>query len=448
MEKFIINGGKPLHGEVTVSGAKNVALKALVAACLTSEEMVINNVPLISDFFVMVDIIKHLGGTVIIEDHTAKIQMKDLDKEKISLERAAEIRTSSMFIAPLLARLGNAVIPNPGGCRIGARPIDRVVNGLEALGAHVDYDSDDGYFHASVKREDGKKRLIGAQYRFDKPTHTGTETLLIAAALAEGETILENAALEPEVDELIGFLNSMGAHVERRENKTIYVKGVETLHGAIITIGPDRNEVVTIAIAAILTKGDVFIKGIAKTGLQEFLDELDKANAGYEIKEDGIRFFYKGELKPTHITTAPYPGFMTDWQSPWAVLMTSANGESTLHEAVYESRFGYVSELLKMGARIALFQPQVENPETFYNFNLSDDKKDAPHAITIHGPVSLHNAVVQISDLRAGATLVLAALAAKGETVVLGLNHLDRGYEQFEKRLTHIGADIKRVKEF
>lgn len=445
MEKFIINGGKLLYGEVSVSGAKNVALKALVAACLTEEEVVIENIPLISDFFVMIDIIKHLGGIVRIDGHTATVQMRDLQKEKISLERAAEIRTSSMFIAPLLARLGKAVIPNPGGCRIGARPIDRMVKGLEALGATVDYDSTDGYFHASVQTD--TKRLQGATYRFEKPTHTGTETLLIASSLAEGETVLENVALEPEVDELIGFLNQMGANITRAEDKTIHIKGVSKLHGATIRIGPDRNEVVTLAIAAILTGGDIFIKDITTVGLQAFLEALDVANGGYEVADNGIRFFAKGPLKPTQVTTAPFPGFMTDWQSPWAVFMTAAEGTSTIHEAVYESRFGYVSELLKMGARITLFQPDVENPETFYNFNLSDDQKNAPHAIKVHGPVTLHNAVVKMSDLRAGATLVLAALVAKGETVILGLHHLDRGYEQFETRLRSIGADIQREKD-
>lgn len=445
MEKFIVNGGKKLQGKVTVSGAKNTALKAVVAACLTQDEVTIRNIPLISDFFVMTDIVKHLGGEVKIKGHTAHIRMYRLSNAKISLEKAAEIRTSVMFIAPLLARLGKATIPNPGGCRIGARPIDRVIDGLGKMGVDIFYDSTDGYFHAQVLSTNEGKKLQATTYRFEKNTHTGTETLLIASVLAKGKTVLENAALEPEVDELIGFLNQMGAKIQRKKDKAIEIEGVEKLHGAEITIGSDRNEVVTIAIAAILTKGDVLIEGINKTGLEAFLDQLSLANGGFAEQADGIRFFYKEPLKPTNVVTAPYPGFMTDWQSPWAVLMTLAHGESTIHETVYESRFGFVGELGKMGAHITFYKPEVSNPHTFYNFNLRDDEKDAPHAIRIKGSVRLHNAAVQITDLRAGATLVLAALAAGGESAIFGLDHLDRGYEIFEDRLKSIGADIKRV---
>lgn len=444
MEKFIVKGGKKLQGSVRVSGAKNVALKVIVAACLTDEEVTIHNIPLISDFFVMVDIVKHLGGTVHIDEHTIRIQMKNFSKDKISLEKAAEIRTSVMFIAPMLARLGKATIPNPGGCRIGARPIDRVIDGLQKMGIDIVYDSTDGYFHAHILPENNNK-IQGVRYRFKKNTHTGTETLLIASVLAEGKTILKNVAMEPEVDELITFLNQMGAKIKRKEHKIIEIEGVEKLHSATITIGPDRNEVVTIAIAAILTKGEVLVEGIDKTGIEAFLQQLTLAHGKFEEKSEGIRFSYDGHLLPTNILTAPYPGFMTDWQSPWAVLMTMADGESTIHEAVYESRFGYVAELNKMGADIKFYQPSVANPHEFYNFNLTDDKKNAMHAIRITGSVQLHNAAVQITDLRAGATLVLAALAAQGESIIFGLEHVDRGYEQFEERLQSIGADIKRV---
>lgn len=444
MEKFIIKGGKKLQGKVRVSGAKNVALKAIVAACLTEEEVTIHNIPRISDFFVMVDIVKHLGGSVHIDGHTLRIQMKKFTTDKVSLEKAAEIRTSVMFIAPMLARLGKATIPNPGGCRIGARPIDRVIEGLQKLGVDIVYDSTDGYFHAHILPEHNNV-LQGTMYRFEKNTHTGTETLVIAAVLAKGKTILENVAMEPEVDELIAFLNHMGAKIQRKEHKTIEIDGVEALHGATITIGPDRNEVVTIALAAILTKGEVLIEGIDKTGIEAFLTELNRAQGGFEETPEGMRFYYKGPIVPTDVTTAPYPGFMTDWQSPWAVLMTMADGTSTIHEAVYESRFGYVNELKKMGAEITFYQPSVKDPHSFYNFNLTDDKENTPHAIRIKGPVQLHNAVVQITDLRAGATLVLAALAANGQSIVFGLEHLDRGYEHFEQRLQSIGAEIERV---
>jgi len=442
MDKFVINGGKKLTGDVEVSGAKNVALKAIVAACLTSEEVVIENIPLISDLYVMTDIIKELGGSVVIRDHTAIVRMMKLTKNKIALERAAETRTSAMFVSPLLARNKEAIIPNPGGCRIGYRPIDRTIDGLEKMGVSIKYKSEDGYFHMKVK--DGLK---GVDYTFKKPTHTGTETLIMAAVLANGKTILRNCAKEPEIDELIDLLTRMGANIKKSDSGVIEIKGVEKLNGAKFKIGSDRNEVVTIAIAAILTKGDVTVKNITDVGIREFLVKLREIGAGVEIRKNGIRFFYKGKLKATDVQTGPYPGFMTDWQAPWAVLMTQAEGESMVHETVYESRFGYVSQLQKMGADIELFNPRVADPEEFYNFNIEDDNNNNKHAAKIKGSTPLHNAIVIISDLRAGATLVLAALIATGESIILDVHHLDRGYESFEKRLSKLGASIRRTSD-
>ncbi len=441
MERLIVKGGKRLLGNITVSGAKNVALKALVAACLTNEDVIVENIPLISDFFVMVDIIKELGGKVLIKDHSAKIRISSIKKTEISLEKAAEIRTSSIFLAPLLARTGKATIPNPGGCRIGARPIDRTIEGLRKMGANIAYDSSDGYFHASVKE------VKGTEYEFDKNTHTGTETMILASVLANGQTVLKNAAEEPEIDELIVLLKNMGAKIKRIHPRTIVIDGVKKLSGTRFVVGPDRNEAVTLAIAAIITKGDVVVEGITKEALREFLEKLNASGAGFEEKENGLRFFYKGPLKATNITTSSYPGFMTDWQSPWAVLMTKAMGESTIHETVFESRFGYGEELKKMGARIEFFNPQVSHPEKIYNFNLDDDNKRNFHAIKVFGPTNLHNGVVNISDLRSGATLLLAALSASGESVIFGVEKLDRGYEQLDQRLNILGAAIKRVKE-
>ena len=420
-------------------GLKNVALKVLVAACLTSEEVIIENLPLISDVMTMTAIIEHLGGKIIFNDHKLTIKMEDFLSEKISLEKAAEIRPSFMFLAPLLARKGKAIIPNPGGCRIGARPIDRVVAGLKKMGVKIDYDSKDGYFYASSS--DGLK---GAFYKFSKNTHTGTEVMILAAVLAKGKTVLENAAEEPEIDELIGLLSRMGAKIVREKSRRIVIEGVPKLHGAEFTIAPDRNEVVTFAVAALITEGDIFIRNIKRRGLEEFLEMVKLSGGGIEEKEDGIRFFYNGELKPSHVTTSFYPGFMTDWQGPWAVLMTKANGESTIHETIYENRFTYVSELRKMGANIEFYKPEVNNPEKLYNFNIRDDNGKNTHAIKISGPTNLHNAVLTITDLRAGATLVLGALAASGESVLLDAEHLDRGYEHFEQRLNNLGANIKR----
>lgn len=445
MEKLIVNGGKNLIGTIAVSGAKNVALKAMVAACLTDQEVIIRNVPLISDFMVMVEIIKELGGEVKIVDHVAYVRMMKFKKEKILLEEAAKIRTSAMFLSPLLARMGKAVIPNPGGCRIGARPIDRTMKGLEKMGYSVSYDRKDGFFY--LKRENNFKdqEIV---YRFEKSTHTGTETLIMVAVLMKGARItLENSASEPEVDELINLLNQMGAKILRTKERTVVVEGVEKLYGTEFTIGPDRNEIVTLAIAAIITKGDILIKGAQNVDLSPFVQRLELAGGGVETKQEGIRFFYKEELTSVDVQTSSYPGFMTDWQGSWAILMTQAKGTAIIHETVYENRFGYVGELKKMGADITFFNPKTENPERLYNFNLSDNDSSYFHAIKIKGPTILHNAVVEVSDLRAGATLVLAALIAKGESVIFGLEHLDRGYEKFEERLNHLGANTKRMKE-
>jgi UDP-N-acetylglucosamine 1-carboxyvinyltransferase len=445
MEKLIVNGGKKITGTVGVSGAKNVALKAMVAACLTEEEVVIKNVPLISDFMVMVEIIKELGGEVRIIDHVAHVRMKNFKKEKITLEEAAKIRTSAMFLSPLLARIGKAVIPNPGGCRIGARPIDRTIKGLEKMGYSISYMSDDGFFYLKRNSSAKKDEIV---YKFEKSTHTGTETLLMIAALLKGTKVtLQNSAAEPEIDELINLLNQMGAKILRTDERTIVIEGVERLNGTEFTIGPDRNEIVTLAIAAIVTKGDVLIKGAENVDLSPFIQRLELAGGGVEQRGDGIRFFYKGELTSVDVETSTYPGFMTDWQGPWAILMTQAKGEAIIHETVYENRFGYVGELKKMGANITLFNPEIKNPEEVYNFNLSDNNPEYFHAIKIKDLTPLHNAVVEVSDLRAGATLVLAALSATGESVIFGIEHLDRGYERLEERLKSLGADIERVKE-
>jgi UDP-N-acetylglucosamine 1-carboxyvinyltransferase len=441
IEKFIVKGGRTLNGTISVSGAKNVVLKAFVAACLTEEEVVIHNIPLISDLLIMADIIRDLGGIVTIEDHTARIKIEKFTKSEITLDQASHIRTSSMFLAPLLVRNKHAVIPNPGGCRLGARPIDRTIDGMRQLGATISYVSDDGFFHATAEA------LHGITYTFEKSTHTGTETMIIAAVLAKGKTVLKNAAEEPEIDELISLLNSMGAHVKRVEPRIIEIDGVESLHGAEVTIMPDRNEVVTFAIAALVTKGDVFVKSATSDGLKAFLDKYAEAGGGYEVLEDGIRFYYSGELKATDVTTAPYPGFMTDWQAPWAVLMTQAKGTSTIHEVVFENKLQYVRDLQKMGADATLFNPEVADKQALYNFNLDDDRPEYFHAVRITGPKKLHDAIVTMHDIRAGAAVLLAALAATGDSVIHNVHLIERGYEQIEIRLNSLGAEIKRTSE-
>lgn len=441
MEKFVIRGGKKLVGEVQVTGAKNAALKLLVAACMTDEKVTIHNIPLISDLFVMVEIIKELGGHVTIEGHTVTVTMSKFSHSSIPLDKAALVRASSMFIAPLLARTGEAIIPNPGGCRLGARPIDRTVDGIAQMNVAITYHSEDGYFHAKTEK------LRGTNYHFEKNTHTGTETMILAAVLSEGTTMLTNAAEEPEIDDLIGLLNAMGANVTRTGKREITIVGVEKLHCAEFTISPDRIEVVTFAIAAIVTGGDIFIKDGQKAAIEPFMEKYKQTEAGYEIKDDGIRFFANGKLKAVDVTTGIHPGFLTDWQAPWAVLMTQATGAAIIHETVFENKLGYIVDLKKMGADAILFNPEVKDPDATYNFNLADDKAEHFHAVEIKGPTPLHNAVMTTLDIRAGAAVVLAALAATGTSIIYGIEKLDRGYETLEKRLAKLGAEITREQE-
>ncbi|MGI8420602.1 MAG: UDP-N-acetylglucosamine 1-carboxyvinyltransferase [Candidatus Levyibacteriota bacterium] len=441
MDKYIITGGKALKGEIGIVGAKNAALKVLVAACLTDEKVVIHNVPLIADLFVMIEIMKHLGADVTLEDHTMTIQQKKFTTSSIPLDKAALARTSSMFIAPLLARTHEAIIPNPGGCRLGARPIDRTVEGVGKMGVDITYHSEDGYFHAKTNG------LKATMYRFLKNTHTGTETMILTAVLAEGTTVLENAAEEPEIDDVIGLLNAMGGDVKRTAHRQITINGVKKLHGSEWTISPDRIEVVTFAIAAVITGGDIFIKDAHKAHIDAFMDRYKKTGAGYEIKENGIRFFANGTLRAVNVTTGIYPKFLTDWQAPWAILMTQAEGTAIIHETVFENKLGYAADLKRMGAKVKLFNPRVEDKEAVYNFNLDDDQPEYFHAVKITGPKKLHNAVMTTLDIRAGAAMVLAALAAKGKSTIFGIEKLDRGYEHFEIRLNSLGAKIERARE-
>lgn len=441
MEKFIVTGGNKLKGAVRVSGAKNATLKALIAACLTDEEVIIKNIPLISDFFNMIEIIKEIGGDVKIRDHNVHIQVKKIKNHKLSLDTAARIRTSFMFIVPLLLRANRAVIPNPGGCRLGARPVERCLDGLEKMSANITYNREDGFFHAKATK------LSGVTYSFKKNTHTGTETMLLAAVLAQGKTILQNAAEEPEIEELIALLNGMGADIKRTKKREIEINGVKKLHGTTYTIGPDRNEIITFAITALITRGDIFIKGAKKKHIKEFIDKLILSGGGVEETDEGLRFYYHKELSAVDIQTSPHPGFMTDWQAPWGVLMTQAIGECLIHETVFENKLGYIKEIQKMGANTLLFNPKIDNPEEVYNFNLSDDDPEYFHAVKIKGPTRLHNAVVTMQDIRAGAAVLLAALAAKGTSTIYDIDKLDRGYEAFEERLKKLGANIKRLQE-
>ncbi len=429
-----------LNGTIRISGSKNVVTKAVIAACLTNEPVTLKNVSEISDNQALLEIIESIGGTVERGDGQVTITVGDITNHELSLEEGARVRTSSMFLAPLLLRVKKAIVPNPEGCRLGARSIERHIEGLEMMGAKIEYRSEDGYYHASTEG------LVGTTYRFDKNTHTGTETLIMAATLAKGTTTIENAAEEHEIDDLIKLLNSMGAKIQRVENRKIVIEGVEKLHGTTYEIVSDANEFVTFAILSVLSGGNITLTNAPLDNVGIFLEELKKCGVDFEKKDDGIRFFAPDGIKPSDVVTACEPGFKTDWQGPWAILMTQAEGVSTIHESIYENRFGYVPELKKMGAKIESYDPQVDNPKDFYNFNY-DPNSSYRQAIRITGPQKLHNAILKITDLRAGATLVIGALLADGESVLFGIEHIERGYEKLLRRLQDVGAKMEEAEE-
>lgn len=438
---FVVTGGTPLRGSVRVSGAKNSSYKLMVAALLGEEESRILNLPAISDVAMVGEIISSLGSNAKpAGEGSYIINPKGMDSFSLDMKYGDVSRASTIFIAPLLARFGEARVPLPGGDKIGKRPLDRHFDGLKKMGAS--FVQENGML--IVKAD----KLVGARYKFAKNTHTGTETLIMAAVRAEGTTYLENAALEPEIDDLIEFLNDMGAKIRRTAHKTIEIKGVKKLSGAIHKVMPDRNEAVSYACAAIASKGDIIVENARENDLLAFLAKLDDIGAGYEVGEYGIRFFYKGELKATDLLTEIHPGFMTDWQPLWATLVCHAKGTSTIHESVMQNRFQYVDVLKKMGAKIEEYTPEVKtNPEEFYNFNWEDRKDADIRAIKITGPTNFKGGEFTVHDLRAGATILLAAISGEGETVLHNIEQVERGYSKIDQKLVSMGAKIKRVEE-
>ncbi len=438
MGKYIVTGGKKLQGQVTLHGAKNAGFKAMIAALLAESPSTLCDLGLISEIEFAKTIITSLGGKVTTnsDPHCLTIDPTNLSKYEIPADLSHLSRFSLMYAGPLLAKFGQAVFPLPGGDRIARRPVERHIDGFKALGASVEFK--DNYFYAQAP-----KGLTGTTYRFAKSTHNGTENLLLAAVRAKGVTILENAAAEPEVDNLIEFLNAMGAKIKRTAPRTIKITGVSTLSGATHQVMPDRNEAVTYACAALATRGKVRIfKADAKV-LTAFLKAVQKAGGVVEKGSDYLEFAYAKPLVATSVVAAPYPAFMTDWQPLWATLMTQADGVSLVHETVYESRFDYVSGLVQMGAKIAAFRPKVTDPDQFYNFNLEDDQPDNPHAVKIVGPTALKGTTLEIGDIRSGATALLAGAIAQGQTIVLDpKDQIKRGYEDLAGSLVGLGADI------
>ncbi|MEK7565604.1 MAG: UDP-N-acetylglucosamine 1-carboxyvinyltransferase [Patescibacteria group bacterium] len=438
MTKYIITGGKKLNGQVQLSGAKNAGFKALIATLLGDSPSTICGLGLISEVGFAKEVIVSIGGKVtqLSNPHCLIIDPTNLRDFSIPVEIGSKSRSVTMYVGPLLKKFGKAILPAPGGDRIGSRPIDRHLEGLEALGARVKFTN--GIF--VVEAPNG---LCGATYRFRKNTHTGTETLLMCAVFAKGETILENAAAEPEVDDLITLLNSMGAKIMRLAAKTIRISGVENLRGVNHIVMKDRLEAATFACAALATKGNIEVLGADPLVLTAFLAKINEIGGRWEKTSSGIRFWYEEPLIATNATATFYPGFMTDWQPMWTALMTQARGISTVHETVYESRFAHIADLSKMGGKFEFFNPKVETPEAVYNFNLEDDKPENFHAVRVFGPTPLRGTEIEINDIRRGATIILAGLAASGKTIIIdSKDQIKRGYEDLVSRLQKLGAQI------
>jgi UDP-N-acetylglucosamine 1-carboxyvinyltransferase len=422
MDKFVIRGGNPLVGTVRVSGAKNAALPAMAAALLTDEPVVLENIPQVRDIETTRRLLVAMGAEVELgygrAQHRTTIDCGRLSTSpEASYELVKTMRASTLVLGPLVARMGFARVSLPGGCAIGARPIDLHIKGLERLGAKIT--TEHGYVEARTDR------LRGGHIVFDKITVTGTEDLLMAATLADGETVMENCAREPEVEDLADLLTKMGAHIEGAGTSTIRVRGVAKLRGARHRIIPDRIEAGTFIIAGAITQGDLIVQGCDPRHLQALLSKLEEAGVTIRPNGESIRVMSDNGLKATDITTEEHPGFATDLQAQFMALLTQADGTSIVTENIFENRFMHAQELVRMGANI---------------------KIEGNRAI-VRGRTPLSAAAVLASDLRASASLVLAALVADGETIIDRVYHIDRGYERIEEKLRGVGARMKRIGE-
>lgn len=416
MDRFIIRGGTPLSGEIPASGSKNSALPALAASLLSAEPVILHRIPPVRDIGTMIDLVRFTGTEINVDGGRVEIHAANVDKPEAPYEVVKTMRASSLVLGPLVARCGRARVSLPGGCAIGARPINLHVNALEQLGAEVRQDH--GYIEAVAPNG-----LQGATIHFDRITVTGTEDVLMAAVLAKGETVIGNAAREPEVADLAALLTKMGAKIDGAGTSTIRVQGVKKLGGAEHTIIADRIEVGTFLIAGAITRGDVTVTGCVPDHLRALIAKLQQA--GVEVTEtaaDALRVRVPSDLKNVDITTEEHPGFATDLQAQFMALMTQAEGISFITEKIFENRFMHALELARMGANIRL---------------------EGRQAI-VAGPRRLIGAEVIASDLRASASLVLAALAAHGETTIDRVYHIDRGYEKIESKLAAVGANIER----
>ena len=420
MDKLVIRGGNPLLGTIRVSGAKNAALPAMAAAILTDEPVILENIPQVRDIETTRKLLAEMGAEVELgygrAQHRTTICCRNLASPEASYELVKTMRASTLVLGPLVARCGRARVSLPGGCAIGARPVDLHIKGLERLGAVITQEH--GFIEASAKR------LRGAEIVFDKITVTGTEDLLMAAVLAEGESIMLNCAREPEVADLADLLNKMGAQVEGAGTSTIRVKGVSRLHGAKHRIIPDRIEAGTFIIAGALTGGDLNVAGCDPRHFMALLQKLEEAGVKTAHSADAVRVI-GGPSRAADVVTEEYPGFPTDMQAQYMALATQANGMSIITENIFENRFMHAQELVRMGANI---------------------KIEGRRAV-VRGRTPLSAAAVLASDLRASASLVLAALVAEGESIIDRVYHIDRGYEHIEEKLRGVGAQIRRIGE-
>ena len=421
MDKFVIRGGNPLLGTIRVSGAKNAALPCMAAALLTEEPVILENIPQVRDIETTRKLLAAMGAEVELgygrAQHRTTICCRNLTSPEASYDLVKTMRASTLVLGPLVARCGTARVSLPGGCAIGARPIDLHIKGLESLGAAITQEH--GYVEASAKR------LRGAEIVFDKITVTGTEDLLMAAVLAEGETVMRNCAREPEVTDLADLLNKMGARIEGVGTSTLQIKGVEKLHGAKHRIIADRIEAATFIIAGALTGGDLNVLGCEPHHLGALLAKLKEVGVRTTQTADAVRVMGDAPSQAADITTEEYPGFPTDMQAQYMALATQAEGTSTITENIFENRFMHAQELVRMGANI----------------------KIEGRCAVVRGKTPLSAAAVLASDLRASASLVLAALVADGETIIDRVYHIDRGYEHLEEKLRGVGAQIRRIGE-
>jgi UDP-N-acetylglucosamine 1-carboxyvinyltransferase len=421
MDKLIIRGGNPLLGTIRTSGAKNAALPCMAAALLTEDTVTLENIPQVRDIETTRKLLAAMGAEVELgygrAHHRTTISCRNLASPEASYELVKTMRASTLVLGPLVARCGRARVSLPGGCAIGARPIDLHIKGLERLGAKITQDH--GYVEAAAER------LRGAEIVFDKITVTGTEDLLMAATLAEGETVMQNCAREPEVADLAELLNKMGARIEGAGTSTIRIKGVDKLHGAKHRIIPDRIEAGTFIVAGALTGGDLNVAGCDPSHLTALLQKLGECGVKTSITGDSIRVMGDNSLKAADVITEEYPGFPTDMQAQYMALVTQAEGTSVVTENIFENRFMHAQELVRMGANI---------------------KIEGRRAV-VRGKSPLSAAAVLASDLRASASLVLAALVADGETIIDRVYHIDRGYEHIEEKLKSVGAEIRRMGE-